>query len=704
MDTDRIRTWGPVAAVLLLLPISFVLLRLWLPPIGGSAEDPEIEPVLDQAPEPSPSHEVGGSATCAGCHAEQHAAWTRSTHARAEGELTGASPLTDGALKQGTELVKPIRTIGVPPVVQFLVPGEGGRLQVTSMAYDPAKSEWFDVFGEERLPGEWGHWTGGGMTWNTQCASCHSTGVSKGWVEQEGLFRTEVAEHGVGCAACHGALPEHGAGFRSPAPTLDTCAACHSRRADLTEGFVPGERFLDHFAPQLVDSTDAFWPDGQVREEDFEWTAFVGSAMHAAGVTCSSCHEPHSGSLREPQDALCLGCHSAMPGFAAHDPHPEGKGAGCVGCHMPVTTYMQRDPRHDHGFTVPDPWTAVELGVPDPCTRCHTDRDARWALEVSTRWWGDLSSPRRARTVALARGKQGDPSAIPQLLSLLRTEPLPAWRAASAGMLEGFLEREEVRSGLVAALADPEPLVRFAAAGALSPVAPEPSVDKAMEGLLADPVRSVRVAAARGLRFRLAPSDPHAKDYATYLALASDTPAGLHERGTWALERGDSPSAVRDLARAVQMDARSPVLRDAYAVALASYGRPQDAAAQLREAVALAPSDGALWFRLGLGEAGRGDMAAAEQALTRASALQPEDVRTWYNLGLVRQQLGLGQPAIDALRRAVALSPDAESRYALASTLFSQGKRQEARAEAVAVLQLAPDHPGALQIRDQTEK
>jgi predicted CXXCH cytochrome family protein len=700
MDTDRIRTWGPVAAVLLLLPVSFVLLRLWLPPIGGPAEDPAIEPVLDRALEPAAPEGPAGSATCAGCHAEQHAAWTRSTHARAEGELAGA-PLTDGALQQGGELVRPIRTIGVPPVVQFLVPGQGGRLQVTSMAYDPDKAEWFDVFGEERQAGEWGHWTGGGMTWNTQCASCHSTGVAKGWDEQASLFRTEVSEHGVGCAACHGALPEHGAGFEARAPDLDTCAACHSRRADLTEGFVPGERYLDHFAPQLVDATDAFWPDGQVREEDFEWTAFVGSTMHAKGVTCTSCHEPHSGELRAPVDSLCSSCHGAMPGFAAHDEHPEGQDPGCVGCHMPVTTYMQRDPRHDHGFTVPDPWTAVELGIPDPCTRCHSDKDAKWALAASKRMWPGLSPPQRARTVALARGKQGDPSAVPQLLGLLRTEPQPAWRAAAAGMLEGFLEREDARASLIAALSDPEPLVRFAAAGALSPVAPDPSADKALEGLLADPTRAVRVAAARALRYRLAPSDARAADYATYLTLASDTPAGLHERGTWALERGDSASAVRDLARAVQMDARSPVLRDAYAVALASYGRPQDAAAQLREATALAPGDGALWFRLGLGEAGRGDLPAAEQALTKASELQPQDARTWYNLGLVRQQLGQGQSAVDALRRAVALSPDAESRYALASTLFAQGRLPEARAEAQAVLALAPGHPGAQQIVGQ---
>ncbi|MEQ1501033.1 MAG: tetratricopeptide repeat protein [Myxococcota bacterium] len=700
-----------MAAVGAALPVVFVLLRACLPPIGPRDPAPVVEPsdAGERSTAPGADPTATGSAGCAGCHPAETEAWRGSTHAAAEAPIGPTAP-DGGALTaigpDGVERrYEGSRTIGVTPVVQLLVPFPDGRLQVTQRAWDPTRSEWFDVFGDDRRPGEWGHWTGGGMTWNSQCASCHDTGVDKGWDADRGAYATAVDEVGVGCAACHGDRSAHPAGHAagvapaSPAaaPDVDTCAACHARRAELTGRFAPGERFLDHFAPQLVDRSDAFWPDGQVREEDFEYTAFLGSKMGAAGVACVACHDPHSGAVRQAGDAMCLSCHAAMPGFVAHDHHAEGGAppVGCVGCHMPVTTYMQRDPRHDHGFVVPDPATHVAFGIPDPCTRCHADRDAAWAVAAATAWYGDLGSDRRVRTEAIARGRAGDPGAIPGLTARLGSDR-PAWRAASAAILGGFVDRPEVRDALIAALVDPDPHVRFAAIGALDAIAPDPAVDRAVTPLLADPVRSVRVQAARALRFRLRPTDPAAADYAAYLAHNADVPAGLHERGTWAIERGDAASAVRDLQRAVSLDPNGVVARDALAVALAGYGRPADAAAQLREAVKLAPDDAGIWFRLGLAEAGIQDLAAAEVALDRAVTLDPADPRAWYNLGLVRSQLSRGAPAIAALRTAVKLAPaDPDTGYALASVLLQQGAAADARREAERVLTLAPDHAGA---------
>ena len=54
--------------------------------------------------------------------------------------------------------------------------GEAGSLplQPAELTFDPAKKEWFNVFGDERRqPGEWGHWRGRGMNWNSMCAHCH---------------------------------------------------------------------------------------------------------------------------------------------------------------------------------------------------------------------------------------------------------------------------------------------------------------------------------------------------------------------------------------------------------------------------------------------------------------------------------------------------------------------------------------------------
>ena len=67
---------------------------------------------------------------------------------------------------------EPVRVIAESPLRQFLIPAPGGRLQVSGLAYDPAKGDWFDVFGnEDRGPDEWGFWANRGMNWNSMCVS-----------------------------------------------------------------------------------------------------------------------------------------------------------------------------------------------------------------------------------------------------------------------------------------------------------------------------------------------------------------------------------------------------------------------------------------------------------------------------------------------------------------------------------------------------
>jgi hypothetical protein len=83
------------------------------------------------------------------------------------------------------------RVIGHEPLRQFLVDIGRGRLQASELAYDPHQGEWFDVFGEEdRRPGEWGHWTGRGMNWNSMCATCHNTRLRKNYDEAADTYHT----------------------------------------------------------------------------------------------------------------------------------------------------------------------------------------------------------------------------------------------------------------------------------------------------------------------------------------------------------------------------------------------------------------------------------------------------------------------------------------------------------------------------------
>ncbi len=693
----RIRTWGPVVAVAASLPVAFVVVRACSAPIGGA------RPTVEPAAQPSSSR----SEACGDCHEPELVAWQTSTHAVAEAPAGDRPALPDEPPWAGLE---PVRRIGADPLWQYLVgPDERGRLQVSSIAYDPRAREWFDVFDDPREPGDWGHWTGGGMTWNSQCATCHSTHVDKGlaWIAESPqasagpAYDTEVLEHRVGCVACHEAeghprsIPPQEV---PPSVTEDTCMSCHALRADLTGAFRPGDRFLDHFAPTLVDGSDAFWPDGQIRAESFEYTAWIGSRMHDVGVRCVDCHDPHTGGLVREGDALCRECHLEEP----HDPHPQGT-VGCVGCHMPVTVYMQRDPRHDHGFPIPDPLAPAEVG-PSACLKCHPDQDRAWVRSVVAQWWPALA-PRSARGEAVAAARRGDPAGIDTLLRNLEEGRRVGWRATAAGALGAFVDRPLVQQAILRSLRDEDAVVRLAAADALGPVATAPQVrDALLQALADDPRRAVRVAATRALRPLLPPDAPQASEYRSYLSLNADQPSALAEQAAWAAGHGALVQAREALDRAVVLDPRSVELRDMRAVVFASAGQHTAAAADLEVAISLAPADPELWYRHGLAQAALGPShhASAQAALRRATQLAPGHGRAWYNLGLVLDARGLEAEAEEALHRAAAVLPeDLEIQYGLAAVLFDHGRVDDALTIAASIVARDPGHVGARAILAQ---
>ena len=119
--------------------------------------------------------------------------------------------------------------------------------------------------------------------------------------------------------------------------------------------FGPASPITTTYRLTLPTEAAVFYPDGQMRDEDFNYTSLLTSRMGGkAGVTCLDCHDPHSGRTKLPveNNALCLQCHGPSPRNnapiidpLAHSHHAaDNKGNQCVSCHMPTTTYMQRDP------------------------------------------------------------------------------------------------------------------------------------------------------------------------------------------------------------------------------------------------------------------------------------------------------------------------------------------------------------------------
>lgn len=675
----------------------------------------------------------GGSASCRECHARAFEAWAPSHHALAERLLNPAldreafdpprqirhasqssqSRLRDGRyeiMTRGADgqphAFNPQHAIGVDPLVQYLFGTSNGLVQCTELAWDPARKEWFDVYGQEdRQPGEWGHWTGRGMTWNFMCASCHNTRFRRHYEPASDGYASTLVEAGVGCEACHGPMADHIAwqrahpqkGAKDPTARrlttnqmFEVCGTCHARRTDLTGDFVPGDQFADHFILTIVDDSDTYYPDGQVRDEDYEYASLLSSRMWVSGVRCVHCHDPHSGKTRLHGDALCLQCHSApVPPAPKIDParhsfhQPGTPGDRCVDCHMPLTAYMQRHLRHDHGFTIPDPQLTKEFGIPNACNRCHTNQIPDWSISWTEKWYSsrkDRASRSRARIVAAARA--GADSAAPNLVGLLASETNPVWRASVSLLLRPWARLQSVTPALISASRDRDPLVRAMTARVLEGVIEHDTQARyAVESLLVDPLRVVRVQAAWALHSTVDTNSVAGQDMLVYLLNNMDHVSGAAQLGLFLADRGDTKAGLRQFETAIGWDSRSPGLRDSAAVLLSQLDRPAEAVAQLQEASRLAPKDAIFRFRLGLALNETDQLDQAVRALEEAVKLDPKFGDAWYNLGLGYARQHSLEAALDALQKAEHLNPaSARVPLALASVLRQLGRTDEAQA------------------------
>ncbi len=543
-----------------------------------------------------------GPESCRDCHPVEYERWAQSAHGLAERSLRAATDQIafnpPRSIKHGADTTK-VRTngsefqivtlglesnlqpfhvervIGNQPLIQFLTPFSGGRYQVHEASYDPKSNQWFYVYGDDiRNPGEFGHWTGRGMNWNSECAECHNTRLKKNYDAATDTYHTTMAGMSVNCEACHGPLQRHldwqKAHYKStmPDPTvaplspqrlMGLCGSCHSRNTDLTGDIVPGDSFYDHYTLEIPDYSGRWYADGQIKDEDYEFASFLGSKMYQSGVTCIDCH---TRDVTKPQlhgNDLCMKCHNGgypkapVIDAAGHGHHKlTDKGGECIGCHMPVTVYMQRHPRHDHGFTTPDPLLTKELNIPNACNRCHADKTTDWAVKYTDEWYGtNLNRFSRTRTRWIAAAEAGKADAKDKLIGLLSdTNQSPYWLAVSAAFLEKWADEPATKTALVAKLKNEHPLVRERAVRSLESALPDTNVLAALNAMLSDPVRNVRVATAWVLRATLDMQSLAGQDLQRMLDLEADQPTGQFEEAILLLSRRQPAEALVHLSKA----------------------------------------------------------------------------------------------------------------------------------------------------------
>ena len=510
--------------------------------------------------------------------------------------------------------------------------------------------------------------------------------------------------------------PETGIAKRSPPLAshveVETCAPCHARRGLVSEDGGFGEPLLDTHRPALLEAS-LYHADGQIRDEVYEYGSFLQSRMYAAGVTCSDCHDSHSGKLRGGDDpnTVCANCHlPAKFATPAHHHHlANSKGASCVACHMPEQLYMVVDERRDHAIRAPRPDLTVKIGTPNACNGCHTKESPEWAAAATAKWYG----PTRANTPhygeAIHAGRRDLPGAEQALVALAGDASQPAIaRATALSLLRGRVGPDS-GPAVQAALANPDPLLRDAAVSALADVDPRMRVPL-LAPLLADPVRTVRIDTARALAAVPATQVPEVlrpmvaeglDEYRAVQELNADRPEGLLNLAVLALDAGDTDAAERYYQAALRL---TPALPTIY-VNLADLYRAQDRDAEgervLRKGLGIAPDSADLHHALGLLLVRGKRMPDAIAAFARATELDPDAERYAYVYAIALDSQGDVDRAIAELERAHGRHPGSTDLVATLATLNEKGgDREAAIGWARKLVELAPGNPQAQALLD----
>lgn len=748
-STEKNTVWEIVALAACCLVLLSPIIYLW--------RMEATEPVLG-ALEP----EFAGTKVCGECHLEQYRKWQGSDHDRAMAPATPETVLGDfgdarftdpytGKMSRfttrggkyfietedvaGEQTVFEVAyTFGFTPLQQYLVPTAGGRLQCFNVAWDVEQQRWYrlppyDVEG----PDDWLHWTNSGQNWNSMCAECHSTRLSKNYDPKTDSYATSWFEVNVGCEACHGPGSEHVQWARQPAlgrspagaglviegeealrqRQISLCAPCHARRYQLGDNPHNGADPLDLMVPALL-TEELYFADGQIKEEVYVYGSYLQSKMYDRGVRCNDCHDSHSLQTHHQGNDLCTQCHRRQDydseGHHFHKQTHEGKpskGYLCVSCHMSGRYYMGIDYRPDHSLRVPRPDLSVAIGTPNSCltSECHSDKPLDWVLEKYRAWYGQKNKPHYGE--AIAAGRARSPEGLAQLKAVVEDPLLPAIVRATAVSLVGNYPGQQVGTIMVKALESDDALLRHAALRTFE----HPSEEQARTLLapkLYDSSRAVRLEAAA----RLAGVSPQAlreqdrtvlaerlAEYRQSLAYNADFAAERHNEGNleWAL--GDEAKAARSYQAALKIDDRFIPAKVNLAMLYNRQGRNQEAVDLLQQILADQPEMFEIHYSLGLLLSELSRYEEAIDHLEKAAQGMPGYPRVRYNLSLAQFKLERWQQGADLLRQLVLENPAVNEYFVtLANLYLSFGMVGRAEQLAHDLLKVEPGHQGAKEL------
>jgi predicted CXXCH cytochrome family protein len=689
--------------------------------------------------------EFVGEKKCESCHREQHNEWRSSDHFKAMlpandttvlGDFNNAVLVADGVTNRffknnGKYFVNVAEadgqnkdyeilfTFGYFPLQQYLVEFPGGRMQSLRVSWNSRDKKWFHQYtGQNIYHKDWLHWTGNSQNWNTMCASCHSTNLKKNYDYNADSYNTTYTDINVACESCHGPGSNHvnfmqtgeykkgkrlfNSGFVYSRDTvsqlqLNSCAPCHARKSEISDSLYHSGELLDNFIPQII-TNEFFFADGQIKDEDYEYSSFTQSKMFHNNVKCSNCHNPHSGKLKLEGNNLCTSCHKMEYDNPSHHFHEiNTEGAKCVNCHMAAKTYMGNDHRRDHSFRIPRPDQSVKYGTPNACNGCHKNESTKWAADAVIQHYGKERAYHFSDD--LIPGSLINDKSEAHLIKLISDFKQPEIARATAANYLGLIASEAAVNALVKALSDEKALVRFHALMSLQNFDPV-YWKAAAPACLTDKVRAVRIAAATLFQV-LAPNQIPDNLNASYLAADAERQKYLHYQtdfsvgnvmlADYELQNKKYTEAVKNYLRGLQKDSLMNYARLNLSAAYNSLGQNENAINQLMVAAKIDPNNERIYYNLALLYYEIKELPKATSNFEKAVNLKSNNPSVYYNYGLLLQEQNKMKEAEKILLKGYSINPMAENlNYALAFNYLQQNLPDKAKKHAILLMQIDP--------------
>jgi hypothetical protein len=313
--------------------------------------------------------EFVGSEKCNDCHAEEYKSWKGTYHAKLVQQRKGGI-LKEAAEKWATDGTNPGPTkgnaTGTPSKIEDVQYVIGSKWKQRYLVKnDQTGNLQFMDKQFNRLTGKWENY-GQKNDWNTQCATCHTTGYRITAYDDQAkkTTKSEFAELNIGCEACHGPGAKHIAAKKAdkkktifnPANVdvqaqSKVCGYCHVRVETEKWHTAQGNPREDMPAPKLGESykagedwtkwegviipgvqadqpfTKEYAGDfkGMFKLDDIskangsyeeakhhqQYQGFIQSAHYSKGLSCTTCHSLHivKGKLAKKPAESCKTCH-----------------------------------------------------------------------------------------------------------------------------------------------------------------------------------------------------------------------------------------------------------------------------------------------------------------------------------------------------------------------------------------------------------